>query len=71
MAEPEIQRAINETLKNVMSDLKREYDKNERKRQGDAPDNPVISERMHTYTDAIRIVANHIQHVEESNEPDL
>ena len=70
MPDPDTQRAINQTLRSVRSRIEDQHAKSERIRNGGAPDSPVLSERMHAYSHAMKIVGRFIQPITEVNEPD-
>mgnify|MGYP006434017527 CR=1 FL=1 len=70
MPDPDTQRAINQALRNVRSRIEEQHAKSERIRDGDATDSPLLSERMHAYSHAMKIIARFIQPVTEVNEPD-
>jgi len=70
MPDPDTQRAINETLHNVRTRIQDHYSKVKRKRDGNAQDSPILSERMHAYSHAMQIVNRFIEPVKEINQPD-
>jgi hypothetical protein len=70
MPDPDTQRAINDTLRNVRSRIEDQFEKNRRKRSGDAEANPLLSERMYAYVSAMRIVSRFIEPVHEVDSPD-
>ena len=70
MPDPDTQKAINETLRNVRSRLNDQFEKMRRRRDGDATDSPVLSERMAAYTRAMQIVSEFSRPVAETNYSD-
>jgi len=70
MLDPNTQRAINETLRRVRSRIQDQHEKMRRKRNGDATDSPLLSERMYAYSHAMRIVGRFIDPATETNESD-
>ena len=64
------QRAINETLRNVRSRIRDQHEKTRRKRSGEATDSPLLSERMHAYSHATRIVGRFIDPVTDTKDLD-
>ena len=70
MPDSDTQRAINETLRNVRQRLDDQFEKTRRLRKGGATEAPIRSERMATYTRAMRIVSRFIRPVAEINHPD-
>jgi len=73
MPDPDTQRAINETLRNVRSRVNDQFEKIERCRdqKGDATDAPRLSAKMEGYIDCIEIVGRFIRPVAEINHPDV
>jgi hypothetical protein len=69
MPDPDTQRAINETLRNVRQRLDDQFEKMRRLRKGEAKENPIRSERMATCTRAMEIVSRFIQPVAEIDHP--
>jgi hypothetical protein len=70
MPDPDTRRAINETLRNVRSRLNDQFEKVRRGRRGDETEAPIRSERMATYTRAMKIVSQFIRPVAETDYPD-
>jgi soluble cytochrome b562 len=70
MLDSDTQKAINETLRNVRSRIQDQHEKMRRRRDGDATDSPLLSERMHAYSHAMRILGRFIDPVTETNELD-
>ena len=69
MPDPDTQKAINETLRNVRSRLNDQFEKVRRGRKGDATEAPIRSERMATYTRAMRVVSQFIRPVADTDYP--
>jgi hypothetical protein len=65
MPDPDTQRAINETLRNVRSRVNDQFEKIKRRRdqKGDATDAPGLSSKMEGYVDCIAIVDRFIRPV--------
>jgi len=76
MPDPDTQRAINETLRNVRSRIGDQFDKIERRRdrkrscEGDATDAPRLSAKMEAHIGCIAIVDRFIRPVSEITRPD-
>lgn len=70
MPDPETQKVINETLRNVRSRIEDQFEKTRRKQSGDAEESPLLSERIYAYVTAMRIVSRFIKPVSEETQPD-
>lgn len=75
MPDPDTQKAINETLRNVRSRIGDQFEKIERRRdgseagEGDATDAPRLSAKMEAYVDCMAIVDRFIRPVAETDHP--
>jgi len=70
MPDPDTQRAINDTLRNVKSRIDHQFEKNWRKQGGGAEASPLLAERLHAYSKALRIVSRFINPVSKETQPD-
>ena len=67
MPDPETQKAINETLRNVRSRLGYQFEKIRRLREGDEMEERMLYERMAAYKHAMDIVSRFIRPVKETD----
>jgi len=67
--EPETQKAINETLERIAERLNEHFETERRRREGDAGQSPLRSERMETYMRAKEIVSRFIKPAPSKNSP--
>jgi len=70
MPDPDTQKAINETLRNVRQRLGDQYEKNKRLGTRGSTYDPIPPERMSAYRHAMQIVSRFIRPVSETDEPD-